>query len=68
MKVTMYVPKEISVNVGDRVNFKFTAYPRRCGYTVVRLVETKYGVYAVFDNGTWRPMSTYGKTWWKVDC
>ena len=67
MKIINYVPVEITVNVGDRVVFDFTSCPRRNGYTVRRLVETKHGVYAVFDNDTWRPMSTYGITWKKVD-
>lgn len=67
MKITNYVPVTIDLNVGDKVVFGFTLCPRRNGYTVTRLVETKHGVYAVFDNGTWRPMSTYGVTWRKVE-
>ena len=67
MEVIRYVPEKITVNVGDRVVFGFTSCPRRNGYEVVRLVETVNGVYAVFNNGTWRPMSTYGITWRKVE-
>ena len=67
MKIVNYVPVEVDLNIGDKVVFDFTTCPRRSGYTVRRLVETEYGVYAVFNNGTWRPMSTYGKTWRKVE-
>jgi len=67
MKIINYVPTEINLNPGDRVNFEYTQYPRRNGYRIVRLVETTNGVYVVFNNSTWRPISTYGKTWWKVE-
>lgn len=67
MKVTMYRPTEVTLNVGDKVEFDFTMSPRRNGYAVRRLVETRNGLYVVFNNNTWRPMSTYGKTWRKVE-
>ena len=67
MKIVNYVPMEVNLNPGDRVNFDFTVYPRRNGYYIRRIVENRNGVYVVFNNNTYRPMSTYGKTWWKVD-
>lgn len=67
MKIVNYVPVEVNLNPGDRVNFEFTLNPRRSGYYIRRIVETNNGVYVVFNNNTYRPMSTYGKTWWKVD-
>jgi hypothetical protein len=36
-------------------------------YRIVRLVENGNHVYAVFNNDTWRPLSTYGITWRKVE-
>ena len=31
-----------------------------------KIVETNSGVYVVFNNGTWRPITTYNRTWWKA--
>lgn len=31
--------------------------------TISKMIETKRGVKAVFTDGTWRPISTYGTTW-----
>ena len=31
---------------------------------IKRIVETVTGTYVVFSDHTWRPVSTYGKTWW----
>lgn len=33
---------------------------------IKRIVENDLGVYVVFNDGTHRPMSTYGKTWGKI--
>ena len=33
---------------------------------VVKVVESKKQIYAVFATGEWRPISTYGKTWSKL--
>lgn len=34
--------------------------------TIVKMVETRYGTRAVLANNTWRPTTTYNKTWWKA--
>ena len=31
-----------------------------------KIVETNSGVYVVFNNHTWRPITTYNRTWWKA--
>ena len=51
---------------GDRV---LLVYPYRpSGFTIIkRLVENENGIYAVFEDGSWRSADNYGKTWWKVE-
>ena len=60
VKVTKEV--EVELNPGDVVILD--------GYNTTgirRLVETYNNTYAVFHNETWRPLSTYGKTWRKKE-
>ena len=33
---------------------------------VTRIVESKLHTYVVLTDGTWRPLSSYGKTWRKA--
>ncbi len=71
MKVEVLLPSEIELKPGDEVilnidKIKGTVSTVRV-YHVKKLVETKYGTYAVFNNRTWRPMSTYNITWRKVE-
>lgn len=33
---------------------------------VTRIVESKLRTYVVLTDGTWRPLSSYGKTWRKA--
>lgn len=53
-----------SIKPGDEVTM--LNKPNRL-YKVLRLVETPEHIYAVFDDWTWRPVSSYGRTWAKVD-
>lgn len=50
---------------GDRVLLVYDYVPSGFSH-IKRLVETCDKTYAVFENGTWRSINTYGKTWWKV--
>ena len=60
-----YVIKETmeEVKAGDEV---ILDYDTKHIVTVVRMVEGKKNNYAVFSNGQWRPVSSYGKTWCKL--
>ena len=66
MKVNVLKPTEIELKPGDKVEVDFNKPWVGVPY-VVRLVESRYQTYAVLSNGTYRPMSTYGLTWRKVN-
>lgn len=34
---------------------------------VERIVESRKTLYAIFSNKTWRPLSSYGRTWMKAN-
>lgn len=67
MKCNVLVHKEINIKPGDKVIVNLN---RHSSYqkivSVTRVVENRLGSYAVFDNCTWRPLSTHGITWEKV--
>lgn len=65
VKEVRYV--EVELSPGDKVEVDFMNKNWKTTTYVRRLVETKLHTYAVLSNGTWRPMSTYGLTWRKVD-
>lgn len=67
VNVAREVQTEIQVSPGMAYNVgrKSMNYVRKV-VTVRRMVETKYGVYAVFSDDTWRPLTTYNKTWWRA--
>ena len=44
---------------------KGSAYRRTL--RVKKIIERSSGINVVFNNGTWRPMSTHGLTWLKLD-
>ena len=72
MKVEVLVPTTIELKPGDKVKFKNVRYRsyvlKEVVTTIDKLVETKNRTYATFRRGyTWRPLSTYGKTWFKVE-
>lgn len=71
MKVQVTITNYVDVDLkpGDKVFFLRNAKDEiRTNMGVIsKMVETPSGVYAVFTNGTWRPVSTYNETWWKVE-
>lgn len=66
MKVNVLKPTEIELKPGDKVELDFK-YGAPSKVYVRRLVETHCHTYAVLSNSTYRPMSTYGFTWRKVN-
>lgn len=69
MKVTVNqtIKNEVNLKPGDVVNvgWKPLNYVSKTR-TVRKLVEDRSGVRVIFDNGAWRPLTTYNMTWWKV--
>lgn len=65
MKTYVYKAVEVEIKPGDKViMIKSNPEERR---VVTKVVETYAGVYVVFDDNTWRPMSSYGVSWEKVE-
>lgn len=69
MIITMMKPVSIDIKPGDKVEIQFRYRCKRQLRDVIvrRLVETDHGTYAVLSNHTWRPLSSYGRTWKKVE-
>jgi hypothetical protein len=73
MKVNVLIPSEIDIKPGDKVKLYdvcpcWGAWRAEVITTVKRVVESRHLIYAVFDGGyAYRPFSTYGKTWEKVE-
>lgn len=65
MKVVVPIMTEIEISPGDCVVAKKENSNLVSHCRVTRLVENMDGLYAVLSDNTWRPMSTYGLTWWK---
>lgn len=65
MKFMALVPTEVELVPGDTAVLIDNGL-RLEKVTVIRIVEQDKP-YAVFDNGTWRPLSSYHKTWLKVE-
>ena len=67
MKCNVLIHKEIDIKPGDRVEIDIDrAMSIQKVARVVRVVESRHNTYVVFDNCTWRPLSTHGITWEKV--
>lgn len=70
MKIVKNNPVIIDLNVGDSIGIYGHCEAGIYGLiktTVVRrIVENCHGTYVVLNDGTWRPMSTYGETWVKL--
>lgn len=66
MKCNVLVHREVEIKPGDMVVLDINWTGLQTYRHVVRVTESHFGTYAVFDNGTWRPMSTHGITWEKV--
>lgn len=61
MIVRVMCPVNVELKPGDRIT---TIRGREL--TIDKMVETRYGTRVVFTNGTWRPTTTYNKTWSKA--
>lgn len=72
MKVERIVREELSFKPGEVVVLETTEGTEYLA-EIVRIVENINGSYVVVQDcepgrgfpTTWRPLSTYGKTWWK---
>lgn len=69
--VTYKTTATVEIKPGDKVLLTYRdnkgRIVRERRATVVRLVESNLHTYAVFSRNEWRPVSTYNKTWWKVE-
>lgn len=66
-KVNAMVTKDVMLKPGDRVELDgLTSGFLNRPFTITRVVENRKQTYVVFNNSTWRPLSTYGKTWEKI--
>jgi hypothetical protein len=54
-------PVNVELKSGDRIR---TIEGKET--TIRKMIETRYGTRVVLDNRTWRPITTYNKTWWKA--
>lgn len=67
MKCNVLVHKEIEIKPGDKAMLNIDWGERfQKLVRVVRIVQSRFTTYVVFDNWTWRPLSTHGITWEKV--
>ena len=73
MKITYSKPITVDIKPGDEVELKIECCSRIFLEIakVKRITERDGLIYVVFDNDTWRPFRTYGRTWWKpgdIEC
>ena len=67
----MIVPIKVEMNatielkVGDEIELLTTCYLKN-RTVVTRVVEGEKRTYAVFENNTYRPITSYGRTWRKL--
>lgn len=73
MKCEVLVRKEIEIKPGDKVKL-YNVYDGYYGYnreaitTIKKVIESRNKTYCLFNGGyMYRPMTTYGITWKKVD-
>ena len=52
-----------TIKPGDEVRIDTRVKPVK----IIKVIENRNRLYAVLSNGTWRPFSTYGVTWFKVE-
>lgn len=60
--VNIRLNADVELKPGDTVTV-LSGYRKGRKLEIKKMIETKYGVNAVFTNGTWRPLRTYGTTW-----
>lgn len=65
MKAMVYRAVEVKLSPGDKVELRSRGQYNR-SVIIKKLVETIEGVYVVFSDHTWRPLSSYGYSWVKV--
>lgn len=63
MLIDIVKTETITIKPGDEVRIDTRVKP----VTIVKVVENRDRLYAVLSNSTWRPFSTYGVTWLKVE-
>ena len=63
LEVIKTVTETITIKPGDYILVKGRKNPLK----IRKIIETSNRAYAVLSNRTWRPFSTYGVTWKKVD-
>ena len=66
MKAMVYRAVEVKLSPGDRVELRSRGGGYNRHVIIKKLVESVEGVYAVFSDHTWRPLSSYGYSWVKV--
>lgn len=67
VQVPVVCKNTVNINPGDEfyVGCKLINYVRKT-LKVRKIVETGNGIHVVFSDDTWRPLTTYNTTWWKV--
>lgn len=63
MLIDIVKTETINIKPGDEVQTNTRVKPVK----VIKVIENRDRLYAVLSNGTWRPFSTYGVTWLKVE-
>ena len=63
MMIDIVKTETITIKPGDEVRIDTRVKPVK----VIKVIENRYRLYAVLSNCTWRPFSTYGVTWMKVE-
>lgn len=69
MIISVMKPVSVDIKPGDDVLLteKWDAVPFGRRATITRITETRGRIYAVLSNDTWRPITSYGRTWKKVE-
>ena len=62
VEATVVNKVKVELNVGDTV---FCDIHKR-NFVIRRIVQNAYQTYVVFGD-MWRPLTTFGRTWWKVN-
>lgn len=63
MLIDIIKTETINIKPGDEVLVDTSVKP----LMIVKVIENRDRLYAVLSNCTWRPFSTYGVTWMKVE-
>ena len=63
MMIDIIKTETITIKPGDKVRIDTSVKP----VTILKVIENRDRLYAVLSNCTWRPFSTYGETWFKIE-